>query len=497
MSLNQANLQNRLISSIVLASGPVIFLVLLTLLNPVDMPPTAAKTAAIAAWMGIWWLTEAVPLAVTSLLPIIMFPLTGVLEASTVAQQFTNDVVFLFIGGFLVALAMERWNLHRRIALHILKMLRGGLTMTLLGFMVSTAFLSMWISNTATAMMMVPIAMAVLVKFEELLDTEHSRKFTVALLLGIAYSASIGGFGTLVGTPPNLVFAQVYHITFSSAPEISFANWILFAGPLAVLFLLLAWGVLSWLLVPRTKLSIESNFIQNELRDMGKMKSEEKYITIIFVSLAVLWITRNPIDLGSISFSGWSILFPEPDFIGDGTVAITLSLLLFIIPSKAKGKVLDIGILQKLPWGIVLLFGGGFALAKAFMLSGLSAWIGNQLAGLSTFSDVSLIASVCTMMTFLTELTSNTATTQMALPLLAALAESIGRDPLLLMIPATLSASCAFMMPVATPPNAIIFGTGKIRVIEMARVGVILNFCGIMLLTFWMIVVAPLFLSSW
>lgn len=471
-----------------LASGPVLAIVTYLMFPGSLEHPLVARTAAVAVWMGIWWLTEAVPLAVTSLLPLVFFPLFGVMKASDVASQYMNDVVFLFIGGFLVALAMERWSLHRRIALHVMRLIGGGKQRTLLGFMVATALLSMWISNTATAMMMIPIASAVLTRYEDHLQPQDHSRLAVGMFLGVAYAASIGGIATLVGTPPNLAFARIFALQFPNGPEITFAEWIVFALPVSLVMLAAAWGLLSLMYLrgsatPR----ISHDVFRNELNRLGPIRYEEKVVLGVFLSLAFLWITRKPIDIGAFVIPGWSQILPEPGYAGDGTVAIAFSTLLFVLPARGgHDRIMTWETARKLPWGIVLLFGGGFALAKAITVSGLSAWIGLKLQGLSTLQPVAMTASISTLMTFLTELTSNTATTQMTLPILAATAVAIGRNPFFLMIPATLSASFAFMMPVATPPNAIIFGTGKVRVAQMAKTGLILNLVGIVVITLWL-----------
>ncbi|MCB1060604.1 MAG: SLC13/DASS family transporter [Calditrichaeota bacterium] len=460
--------------------------------------PMAARCAGVAVWMGVWWLTEVVPLAVTALLPLVLFPVLGVMSASRVAANYTNDVIFLFLGGFMVALAMERWDLHKRIALHVILLIRGSVGLTLLGFMVATAFLSMWISNTAATMMMVPIASAVLARYDVLLGKDASAKIAVGLLLGIAYAASIGGIATLVGTPPNLVFVQLFKIEFPNAPEISFATWLFFAFPLTVMLLFAAWGVLRVLYVPKVEsFSSTRDVFRGELRELGTMRREEKVVAVVFAVMAMLWITRRPLTLGAVTIPGWSELLPEPGYVGDGTVALALACVLFLISAKDRStQILDWETARKLPWRIVLLFGGGFALAGAILESGLSEVIGLKMHALAALSPTSMTASVCTLLTFVTELTSNTATTQIALPILAATAVAVHRNPMFLMIPATLSASCAFMMPVATPPNAIIFGTGRIKVYQMAKAGILLNLIGIVLITGWMMLMGAAFLGS-
>ncbi|MBU1636475.1 SLC13 family permease [bacterium] len=485
-------------TTLFLLAGPVFGILTLLIMSGDAAHPLAARCAGVAVWMGVWWLTEAVPLAVTALLPLILFPLSGVMKAGDVASNYTNDVIFLFLGGFMVALAMERWELHKRIALRVILLIRGGVGRTLLGFMLATAVLSMWISNTATTMMMVPIAMAVLARYDDLLGKELTSKIAIGLLLGIAYSASIGGLATLVGTPPNLVFAQVFRIQFPNAPEFTFTDWMLFAFPITVIMLALTWGLLKLLYLPAVKeFKSTHDIFRKELRELGSMGFEERVVLIVFSLMAILWMTRRPLELGSFKLPGWSLLLPEPSFVGDGTVALTLAVSLFIISAKDRTtRILNWSTARKLPWRIVLLFGGGFALAAAIVQSGLSEVIGIKMQGLSALSPFWMTTAICSLLTFVTELTSNTATTQIALPILAATAVAIGRNPFFLMIPATLSASCAFMMPVATPPNAIIFGTGRIQIYQMAKAGILLNLIGIVVITLWTLWTGPYFFDG-
>jgi sodium-dependent dicarboxylate transporter 2/3/5 len=446
--------------------------------------PLVSRTAAVALLMAILWITEAVPLAVTALLPVALFPPLGVLSGGLVASQYFNWVIFLFIGGFMVALAMERWNLHRRIALRILMLFGVHPRRILLGFMVATAFLSMWISNTATAMMMVTIAIAIIRKLEESLDEKDSRRFSIGLLLGVAYGASMGGIATLVGTPPNLSFARIFEIQFPEAPAVSFASWFAFAFPVTVVFLGVAWGLLSLLCMPRGKLAIDREVIREQYRDLGPLSFAEGVVLVDFVLLVLLWIFRRDIGIGRFSIPGWEGILPRPEYMTDGTVAMMMALPLYFIPSRSGdgGAIMNWATTTRLPWNIVLLFGGGFALARGFTDSGLSLWVGHQLQAMGSLPPLVMVGVICLVMTFVTELTSNTATTEMVLPILAGLAMAIGVNPLLVMIPATLSASCAFMMPVATPPNAIVFGTSRLRVWHMARIGVILNLVGVILI---------------
>ncbi len=470
----------------VVLAGPLLALCFLVFIDLSPGQPEVTRTAAVALLMAVWWITEAIPLAATSLLPVVLFPVLGVMSGKTVASLYFNHVIFLFIGGFVVALAMERWNLHRRIALRILLWVGVRPGRMLLGFMLATACLSMWISNTATTMMMVPIALATVVKLEERLDGASVRRYAAGLFLGIAYAASIGGIATLVGTPPNLSFARIIGICFPAAPDVSFASWLVFALPVSIVLLAVAWLVLSVLFCRRTGAGrADADLFAAEYDRLGAMTYEEKVVLADFALLALLWVFRADIALGGLTVPGWSRLFPSADFLNDGTVSIGMALLLFLCPDGRGrgGRIMDWETAGRLPWNIVLLFGGGFALASGFKESGLSLWIGNQLEGVSFLPPLLIVGAVCLLVTFLTELTSNTATAEMLLPVLAALAVAVKVHPLLLMIPGTLSCSCAFMLPVATPPNAIVFGTQRLRIAQMARVGLVLNFVGVVCIT--------------
>lgn len=484
----KAKNNNGLVKTTGLIAGPLLFIYFLffTSLDPAE--PAVSATLAVALLMAVWWITEAVPLAVTSLLPVALFPLLGIMDGKDVSATYFNHVIFLFIGGFMVALAMQKWNLHKRIALKILMFTGVSPARILLGFMFATAFLSMWISNTATAMMMIPIVISVIDKLEESIGERGTGKYATGLLLGIAYSASIGGIATLVGTPPNLSFARIFSIYFPEGPEISFAQWFFFAIPVSIFFFLLVWGYLYFIFGPRpgTWPKLSHNTFRDQYRALGKTSFEEKAVLYIFILLAISWLSRAGLDFGPVTIPGWDSLFSYPAYINDGTVAIFYAIILFIIPSRntEKGRLMDWKTARGIPWNIVLLFGGGFALASGFKDSGLSMWFGEQLEWISSAHPVIVILAICLMMTFLTELTSNTATTEMLLPVLAGIAMTGKINPLLFMLPATLSASMAFMLPVATPPNAIIFGTNRIRMIDMAKTGFILNIIGALVITF-------------
>ncbi|MGK7345399.1 MAG: SLC13 family permease [Candidatus Nitrospinota bacterium M3_3B_026] len=469
-----------------LAAGPAALAVIMIFFDLDPARPEVTRTAGVAALMAIWWMTEAVPLAVTALLPMALFPALGVMSGRAVAPLYFNHIIFLFIGGFMTALAMQRWSLHKRIALRILLAVGASPGRVLFGFMAVTAFLSMWISNTATTMMMTPIAIAVIMEMEELSGKGNTEKFSIGILLGVAYSASLGGIATLVGTPPNLSFARIFNITFPGAPEISFAQWFIFALPISLVFLAILWVLLYLLFHPgKGETPISFKVFREQYERLGPMIYEEKVVLAVFVLLAFLWLFRADISIGAVTVPGWSRVFPDPSFINDGVVAVVMSTILFIIPAKSGGaaRIMDWETAEKLPWGIVLLFGGGFALASGFKESGLSMWLGGRLEGVSALDPLLIVAAICFLLTFLTELTSNTATAEMLLPVLGALAVAVKVNPLLLMIPGTLACSCAFMLPVATPPNAIVFGSGRLRVADMAKAGILFNLIGVVLIT--------------
>ena len=450
--------------------------------------PLVSKMAAIASLMAIFWATEAIPLAATSLIPIVLFPVMGIMkDGSSIASTYFNNIIFLFIGGFIIALAMERWNLHKRIALFIIKNNGENPSTIVFGFMLATLFLSMWISNTATAVMMLPVAMAIILKIEDEFGSELSHKFSLSLLLGIAYAASIGGAATLVGTPPNLVFAKIFKDLFPNAPSISFATWMFATLPIVIIMLAFIWFLLVKVLFKTSKkITIDQSIVKKEYKSLGKISYEEKTVAIVFLITAILWITRVDINFGDFKLPGWRNLMPYPKSINDGTTAILMALLLFLIPVKNNKNyktIIDASVFKDLPWAIIILFGGGFALAKGFQVSGLSDYIGNNLTNLEGTHPIITILGVSSVMTFTTEFTSNTATTQMIIPVLASIAVGIKTNPLILIIPATLSASFAFMMPVATPPNAVVFGSGRIRMIEMIKAGIIINIVGIIIIT--------------
>jgi len=461
-------------NNIGLVLGPILFLTIILFFRPSDLSREGVAILAATVWIATWWITEAIPIAVTSLLPVVLFPLTGGLGLSTTTASYGHKYVFLYIGGFILALAIQRWDLHRRIALTIISLIGTNVKSIILGFMLATAFLSMWISNTATAVMMLPIAMAIVAQLKDNPDTIEDENiiFGKALMLGVAYSASIGGMGTLIGTPPNLVLAGIVQEIYGI--EISFSQWMIFGFPISVLLLFICWKYLTSLAFTFKQKSFPGGQqeIKRLLNKLGNISYEEIIVLIIFCATAIAWITRS------------FLLKKFVPGIDDTIIAIIAGLCVFIIPaSKEKNrKILTWEEAVKLPWGILLLFGGGLAIAEGFKASGLAVWIGSQLTLLEGVSLLMLLFVLIAAVNFLTEITSNLATTAMLLPILAPLALTIDVHPYILMVGATVAASCAFMLPVATPPNAVVFGSGYLRIPDMAKAGIWMNIISIILL---------------
>ena len=477
--------------------GPLIFITFLLLPVPGELKPSAMRMAGVAALMAVWWITEAIPIPATALLPLPLFPLLGILSARETPLSYADRMIYLFFGGFLIAIAMQKVGLHRRIALHIIRAIGSSPSRLVLGFMVASAFLSLWISNTAATMMMLPIGMAVVLQMADTGGADRERakvfrdNFGLVLMLAIAYSASIGGVGTLVGTPPNIVMAGFVKKLYPEAPEINFLQWMLLGLPFVIIFIPLVWQILirRGSPVPVLKLSAldrtsGAEYINAQLHGLGPMRRGEKAVLAVFCLTALGWIFRRPINLGFYTSWGLNDWFP---LIDDSTVAMVMGCLLFLLPGeKGGGKrfLMDWRTAREgMPWGILILFGGGFALAKGMEVTGLALWLGGRLEWLQNVPVWVMIFSTCMLLTFLTEITSNTATTTMLIPVLAAAAVAMGTHPFLLMIPATISASCAFMLPVATPPNAIVFGSGWVRIPQMARIGLWINLIGAVLIT--------------
>jgi sodium-dependent dicarboxylate transporter 2/3/5 len=463
--------------------GIAAFLAILLFAELEPGKPEVTATMAVAALMAIWWVTETIPLAITALVPLVLFPAFGVLDGKAVSEVYMNHIIFVYVGGFMMALAMERWNLHRRIALKLLMLIGVSPGRILVGFMATSAFLSMWISNTATTMMMIPIVMSIIVSLEESLSGKSITKYATGLFLAVAYSASIGGMSTLVGSPTNLVCPRILTLLYPGAPEISFTSWMLFALPISVVMLVVVWLVIHLRFRPSESwVGVDRNHFRKAYLELGRSSREERIVFVLFLLLALLWITRAGISFSSVTIPGWAQLFHTPAYINDGTVAIFVSIILFIVPAgkDRRERIMDWKTAQRIPWNIVLLFGGGFALALGFQSSGLAIWFGEQLRWTSGVHPYLILLAVVALMSFLTELTSNVASTQMLLPVFASLAISSVNNPLMLMIPATLASSLAFMLPTATPPNAIIFGTNRIKISTMVRTGFLLNMLGIL-----------------
>jgi sodium-dependent dicarboxylate transporter 2/3/5 len=473
--------------------GPSLFAGML-LFPPFDISSSANAALASTLWIAVWWVTEAIPIPATSLLPIVLFPLTGVVDAAGATAPYADPVVFLLLGGFLLALGIERWNLHRRIALTVVSFVGMQSDRLLLGFMLATAFLSMWISNSATAMLMVPIGTAVIVSVgtaderertlakdheeDELvagvhteLDERPAADFGLALMLGIAYSTSIGGVATLIGSPPNAVFAGVAESRLDV--QISFLDWLIFAGPLALVFLFVAWVLLMKLIDPEQPLAQEvETILQRERETLGAISRGERRVLAVFVLVAAGGLLRP------------FVLQPLVPAITDTVVAIVGGVLLFVVPVDYDNRefLLNWDDAARVPWGVLLLLGAGFSLANGFQQSGLDTAIAQALAGIGGVSLVVLLLIVATVVVFLTEVTSNTATATVFIPIMISLGLTLDVSPLSLMATTALAASFAFMLPVATPPNAVVFGSGYVTIPQMSRVGFWLNLLGIVAL---------------
>ncbi|MBD3737281.1 MAG: DASS family sodium-coupled anion symporter [Pseudomonas balearica] len=449
--------------------GPLLLVACLLTDPPAGLSETAWRTVGMAAMMAVWWSTEAVPIPATSLLPVLLIPLLGIDSLAKATAPYANPTIFLFLGGFLLGLAMQRWNLHKRIALATLLAVGNQPSRQIAGFMIATAFISMWVSNTATSIMMLPIGLSVIGLLTEGSAREQSERFATALLLGIAYAASVGGIATLIGTPPNALLAAF--LRENHDVHIGFGHWMLLGVPVTAGMLLFTWW---WLTRGGFRLSggDSRSMLQQEMAALGPMSRQEKLVALIFTLAALAWIFQP--------------LLAEPlPGLNDTSIAIGAALLLFLIPANVKERtfLLDWQTANKLPWGVLLLFGGGLSLAGVIGASGLAEWIAQSLGGLDMLPLILMIGLVALVITFLTEITSNTATAAAFLPLLGALAVAQGLPPQMLAIPAAIAASCAFMMPVATPPNAIVFGTGEMRIQSMIKAGFALNLFGVFFVT--------------
>ncbi len=455
----------------------LLFLVLPMVVSPPSgMSLMAWQTTGIALLLAAWWATEVLPIPITSLLPLLLFPAFGVMTMAESSAPYARPTIFLLLGGFIIATALARWNLHRRLALNILVRVGDNPTALIGGFMAATAIMSMWISNTASTIMMIPIALSLASEVVRDQNKQH-QGFVLCLVLGIAYAASIGGLGTPIGTPPNLFVVSFMRENYDI--EISFLTWMTFGIPTVIIMVPLAWYVLTRWAYPfnLSDAPVAQDMLRQELRDMGPMTVAQKRVATVFLLVAASWILRVPIQ------KNLEILL----WVNDAMIAVGGAALLFIVPSgcgQDKGSaLLDWDTANRIPWGVLLLFGGGLSLAAGVKTSGLAVWLGTAMAALGTMPLILMVLSLVALVVFLTELTSNTATVATLLPVLAALSASTGIDPMMLFAPVALSASCAFMLPVATAPNAVIYSTGKVTIPQMANAGFRLNLVAIVVVT--------------
>jgi len=464
--------------------GPIVFFLILNFFHPEGLSDSANAILASVAWMVIWWVTEALPIPVTALLPLVLFPLSGGLKLTTTSAAYGHKFIFLFLGGFILAIAIEKWNLHKRIALTIIQAVGTSVVNIILGFMLATAFLSMWISNTATSVMMLPIGLAIVTQLKDNPDTieDENKVFGKALMLAIGYSATIGGISTLIGTPPNLVFAGVFNELFNI--EITFSQWIVFGLPISILLLFICWVYLTrfGFTFKQTEFPGGRAEIKRQLQALGKLSFEEKLVATVFVFTALAWILRSFV---------LKDIFPGID---DTIIAIFSAIILFILPSQKRNEpLLTWEDAVKLPWGILILFGGGMAIAAGFAGSGLAEWLGSQMQLLKDVPLLVLIFLLVLFVNLITEVTSNMALTAMILPVLAPLALVLDVHPYLLMVGATAASSCAFMLPISTPPNAVIFGSGFLKIPDMVKTGFWLNIVSVILIALVTYFLLPLF----
>ena len=455
--------------------GPIVFTLILFFFSPEGLNYEAKCILASTAWMAVWWITECVPIAVTALLPIVLFPVTGGLDLQSTTASYGHKLVFLFVGGFIIALAIEKWNLHKRFALNIIRITGSKKSKVILGFMIATAFLSMWISNTATSIMILPVGLAIIAQLKDDPNTIENENvvFGKSIMIAIAYSASIGGMATLIGTPPNMIFAGVVEQSYGI--KISMFDWMKFGIPISATLLIICWLYLTKVAYkfPNEEFSEGRKEILNQIKLLGKFSYEESRVLIVFSLTAIAWISRGYLET----------IIPTID---DTIIAISFAVILFIIPTKKNSVDKTLLVWKdtvKLPWGILLLFGGGMAIASAFTKSGLSLWIADLLKNLDGIPLILIILAIVTTINLLTELTSNMATTAMLLPVLVTIALAINVHPYFLLISATLAASCAFMLPTATAPNAVVFGSGLLKIEDMFKKGIWMNIISIIIIT--------------
>ena len=463
--------------------GPILFSVIMIFVDAEGLSFEAKCILASTAWMAVWWVTECVPISVTALLPIVLFPLTGGMDLSTTTAAYGHKLVFLFVGGFLIALAIEKWHLHKRLALNIIRVTGSNKSKVILGFMLATAFLSMWISNTATSIMILPVGLAIISQLKDDPKTVENENefFGKSLMIAIAYSASIGGMATLIGTPPNMVLAGVVEESYGI--KLNMFDWMKFGVPLSSFLLIICWLYLTKIAFKfkNEEFSAGRDEIQRQIKKLGRFSNEEIKVLIVFTLTALGWIFRGSVET----------IFPMID---DTIIAIFFAVSLFIIPTKNQKTNTTLLIWNdtvKLPWGILILFGGGMAIASAFGKSGLALWIADLLQNLNDVSLFLIILIIVTSINLLTEVTSNMATTAMLLPVLVTIALAIDVHPYFLLVAATLAASCAFMLPISTPPNAVVFGSGFLKIEDMFKKGVWMNLISIITITLVVYYILP------
>ncbi|HEY5688146.1 MAG TPA: DASS family sodium-coupled anion symporter [Yeosuana sp.] len=471
-------------------SGIVALLILMIFPVPDGMQPEALKALGVALLMAIWWVSECIPIYATAFVPIALFPLLGILDASTTTENYGHNYVLMLLGGFFLAKSIELSGLHKRVALYIISKLGTSRRRIILSFMIATAFLSLWIANVAVVLLMLPIALAIVDKEEE--NKERNPKFGLALMLAIAYAASVGGTGSLIGTPPNMVFAGVFAKTFPDLPEIDFLEWMKLGTPIVIILLPIIWIYIIKYFKISGNFAGSKEVINEEIIAIGKLSKMEKRVFIVFLFTAIGWIFRRDIDLDGLIIPGWSSLLGIADYVHDSTVAIVSAVSLFAIPSgnkvssKKPTMLLDWKSASKVPWGVVMIVGGGYAIADSFNHTGLATFLGSKLSFISNYPVIIILVIVILLMIFITEINSNTATANIFLPVLAAMAVAGQINPLLLMIPATFACSFSFMLPSGTGTNAVIFGSNRVTIPEMAKCGLGLNFLCVILLTMLM-----------
>lgn len=464
--------------------GPLAAIICFLLMESKGFTSEQSKTAAILIWMGLWWMTEPVNLYITSLLPLIFLPLLNILSFKLVAPHYMEEVIFLFVGGFLFAFALEKWNLHNRIALGIISKVGHSPSSILFGVMAAAFFISMWINNTATTAMMMPAVLAMVAQME---NKNGNSKMATPLLIGLAFSASLGGMATLIGTAPNMIFLSQYNLHFPGEKQVSFAEWMMFALPIALLIFFCCFYILKFIHAKTLKETIvDKNTSVKMYKELGRPGYEEKWMIFFFGLIVFMWFFLKDLKIGSIEISGWPSWFGiKEGQLTEAWVAMGVVLVMFFIPAS-KGNntnLISWDEVRKLPIGIIFLFGGGFAIAEAVKVTHLDTEISSLLAIMKDLSPIIMIFFICTLITIISEFASNTAALQLVFPILAAFITTIDLHPLQVLIPATLAASCGFMLPVATPPNTIVFGSEKIKAIDMMRSGFLLDLAGIFIIT--------------